>query len=58
MSIALTRNTESQHRTKQIDVQHYYVRKLVNKREFTVKWLPKSEMLADSMTKALPIETF
>lgn len=58
MSINLTKNAESQHRTKHIDVQHHYVRELVNKGEFTVKWIPSSEMLADGMTKALPIETF
>ena len=58
MSIALTKNTESQHQTKHIDVQHHYIRELVNEREFTVKWIPRSKMLADGMTKALPNETF
>ncbi len=37
MSIALTKNAESQHRTKHIDVQHHYNRELVSKRELTVK---------------------
>ncbi len=58
MSIALTKNAESQHRTKHIDVQHYYIRELVNEREFTVKEIPGSEMLADGMIKRLPTETF
>lgn len=58
MSIALTKNAESQHRTKHIDVQHHYVRELVNEGELTIKWVPSSEMLADGMTKALPTETF
>lgn len=57
MSIALTKNAESQHRTKHIDVQHHYIRELVNKKELTVKWVPGSEMLADGMTKGLPTET-
>ena len=58
MSISLTKNAESQHRTKHIDVQHHYVRELVNEGELTIKWVPSSEMLADGMTKALPTETF
>ena len=58
MSIALTKNAESQHRTKHIDVQHHYIRELVNERELTIKWIPGSKMLADEMIKALPAETF
>ena len=58
MSIALTKNAESQHRTIHIDVQHHYIRELVNEGELTVKWIPRSEMLADGMTKGLPTETF
>ena len=58
MSIALTKHVESQNCTKNIDVQHHYIQKLVNKGELTVKWILGSEMLADSMTKALPTETF
>ena len=58
MSIALTKNAESQHRTKHIDVQHHYIRELVNEKELTIKWIPGSSMLADGMTKALPTETF
>ena len=58
MSIALTKNVESQHRTKHINVQHHYIRELVNEGESTVKWIPSSEMLADGMTKALPTKAF
>lgn len=58
MSISLTKNAKSQHRTKHIDVQHHYIQELVNKGELTVKWIPSSEMLADGMIKALPTETF
>lgn len=58
ISIALTKNAESQHRTKHIDVQHHYIRELVNEGELTIKWVPSAEMLADGMTKALPTETF
>ncbi len=58
MSIALTKNEEGHHRTTHIDVQHHHIRELVNEGELIVKWIPGSEMLADGMTKALPIETF
>lgn len=37
MSIVFTKNVESQHHTKYIDVQHYYVQELVNERELTIK---------------------
>ncbi len=37
ISIALTKNAESQHRTKHIDVQYHYIKELVNKGELTVK---------------------
>lgn len=37
MSIALTKNVESQYQTKYINVQHYYIRELVNKKKLTIK---------------------
>ncbi len=58
MSITLTKNAESQHRTKQIDVQHHYIRELIDEEEPTIAWVSSSEMLADGMTKTLPTETF
>ena len=33
MSIALTKNAESQHCTKHIDVQHHYIRELIDEKE-------------------------
>ena len=35
--IILTKNIESQYQTKDIDIQHYYIKKLVNKKVFTIK---------------------
>ncbi len=58
MRITLTKNAESQHRTKHIDVQHHYIRELIDKEELTVAWVSSSEMLADGITKTLPTETF
>ena len=58
MSITLTKNAESQHRTKRIDIQDHYIRELIYKKELTVGWVSSSEMLSDGMTKALTTETF
>lgn len=57
-SLNLTKNPESQHRTKHIDVQHHYVRELVNDKELKIEWVPSAMMLADGMTKALTIDLF
>ncbi len=58
MSVTLTKNAESQQRTKHIDVPHRYIRELIDEKELTVAWISRSEMLADGITKALPTETF
>ena len=58
MSITLTKNAESHHRTKHIDVQHQYIRELIDEKELTVAWVSNSEILVDVMTKALSTETF
>ncbi len=57
-SITLTKNAESQHRTKHIDVQHHYICKLVDERELEVKWICSTNILADGFTKTLSIDTF
>lgn len=57
-SISLTKNLESQKRTKHIDVQHHYIRELVNDKELTIEWVSSAKMLADGMTKALPADQF
>lgn len=54
----MTKNAESQHWTKYIDVQYHYIRELVNERKLTIEWIPGSKILADEMTKTLPTETF
>lgn len=58
ISIALTKNAESQHQTKHINIQYYYIRELVSEGEFTIKWVLSSEMLTNGMTKTLPTEIF
>lgn len=38
MSIALTKNVKNLYQTRHISIQHYYIRKLVNKRDFIIKY--------------------
>lgn len=58
MSIALTKNMESQHYIKHIDVQHHYIRELISEGEFIVKWILGLEVLADKITKGLFTKIF
>lgn len=58
MSIAFTKNVESQYHTKYINVQYHHIRKLVNEKELTIKCILDSEILDNGMTKKLPIEIF
>lgn len=58
INIALTKNAESQYCSKYINIQYYQIRKLVNKKEPTIKQISKSEILVEKMTKWLSIETF
>ena len=57
-SLNLTKNPESQHRTKHLNVQHHYVREVVNDKELEIEWVPSTMMLADRMTKALTVDLF
>ena len=57
-SLTLTKDPESQNRTKHIDVMHHHVRELVEDRELAIEWIESSAMLADGLTKALPVGPF
>lgn len=37
MSIALIKNTESQHQTKYIDIQYHYIKELINEKKLIIK---------------------
>lgn len=56
--IAPTKHMKSQHYTKYINIQYYYIRELVNKRKLTIKQILELEILADKITKKLSIEIF
>ena len=57
-SLTLTRDPESQNRTKHIDVIHHHVRGLVEDGELAIEWIESSAVLADGLTKALPAGPF
>ena len=57
-SLAIVKNAEYHDRTKHIDVQHHYVRELVQDGYVCMEWITTKEQLADGFTKALPKATF
>ena len=52
-SLTLTRDPESQNRTKHINVMHHHVRELVKNGELAIEWISSLNMLADGFAKAL-----
>lgn len=57
-SIKLVQNAEQHSRMKHIDVQHHYIRSLVDDGELVVEWVATKDMLADGLTKALTKDLF
>lgn len=57
-SLDLVKNAEYHDRTKHIDVQHHYVRKLVQDDYVRMEWVSTREQLADGFNKVLPKATF
>ena len=52
-AIDLTKNPEFHARTKHIDIQHHFVRKIVVSGLMTVQHCPTNDMIADGLTKPL-----
>lgn len=57
-SIVLTKNAESQVRTKHINMQHHYICKLVANKEVTIEWICSASILADGFMKFLSVDNF
>ena len=53
-AIELSRNPKHHNRTKHIDTSFHFTRERVISQEVSVQYCPTSEMIADTMTKALP----
>lgn len=43
-------------RTKHIDIRHHFIREKINDNTIKIQYLPTNEMVADSLTKAVPKE--
>lgn len=56
--IALAKDPVNHRRTKHIDIRHHFVKDAVARGDIKLKWCSTSEMLADVLTKALPVTTF
>lgn len=56
--IALTKNPYSGSRTRHIKVDHHYVRELLDSKDISVEYCPTADMIADILTKALPVKQF
>ena len=52
-AIALARNSEYHGRTKQIDIQYYFIRDLVTSENVDLSFCPSGEMIADIMMRSL-----
>lgn len=54
-ALAVLKNASGTARTKHIDVLHHFARDRIMRGEVTVAYLPSTEMIADCLTKALPL---
>ena len=57
-AIAFSKNTRSTSRSKHIDVKFYFVKEKVTKSLIDIEHMPTKGMLADPLTKDLPIVVF
>jgi hypothetical protein len=53
--IAIAENPIAHRRTKHIDVRYHYIRQLIAAGKATVSYVPTQDMLADVLTKPLPL---
>lgn len=53
-SLALAKNPVYHSRTKHIDVQHHFIRELIQKKVIVLQYVPTADNVADVLTKPLP----
>ena len=56
-AIALSKDFQFHSRSKHIDVQHHFIRDLVNNGSIEIRYVPSTENIADLLTKPLPHES-
>ena len=57
-SLNLVKNAEYHKQTKHIDIQHHYIRELVQDDYIHIKWVSTKEQLVNRFTKVLPQPMF
>ena len=57
-TVSFSRNTKSTYRSKHIDVKLFFVKRKVVESLISIEYTPKTSMLADSLTKYLPVCVF
>ena len=57
-ALALARNTDFRPRTKHIHAREQYIAQLVESGQVFVSYVPTKDIVADTLTKALPREVF
>lgn len=58
MIIELRRNVKSKYCVKYINIQYYYIQKMLNKRKLIIKLIPRLIMLTEGMIKVLFTKIF
>ena len=56
-AIHLTENPKFHNRTKHIDVKYHFIRDCYSEGTITLSYIPTGDMLADGLTKSLPLAT-
>ena len=57
-AIFITHEPVVQRRSKHIDIRFHYIREFVEEAQAKILYVPTEEMVADTLTKALPYESF
>ena len=57
-AVAFSKNTRSTSRSKHIDIKYYFVKEKVAESLISIEYTPTTSMLADPLTKGLPICVF
>ncbi|KAM6543867.1 hypothetical protein CsatB_030554 [Cannabis sativa] len=57
-AVAFSRNVRSTSRSKHIDIKYYFVKEKVTESLISIEYTPSTGMLADPLTKGLPICVF
>jgi hypothetical protein len=57
-AIAMSKNPVHYEKTKHIHIRYHFIRDCIIDKDIDVVYLETKDMLADAMTKALPVKTF